>query len=307
MPRIVLCVLILVCTDPIRNSTHVLFSIVFMDELLSLLPRFGFKASVFFHGEFCGQTQFLANESVGQLHLVSKGQVIMEHNDRPPLHVTEPSLVFYPRPYDHRLVVPQENLASLLCANVRFHDAARNPIALALPDVMCIRLNEEAGLAPTLSLLFAEALVEDIGKRMMMDRLCDMLVIHLVRYARKMKLIRKGAIAGLSDIQIAPVMVMLHAEPGRAWSVVDMAALARMSRTTFINHFQSVVGMPPAEYLTGWRMELAKTYLKEGRSVKEVAQTVGYSYQPGFTNAFKSRCGVSPTDWLKHACEDDAW
>lgn len=277
-----------------------------MDELLSLLPRFGFSTSVFFHGQFCGRTQFSAGESTGHLHLVNKGQLIMEHNEGPPLHVTEPALVFYPRPYDHRLVVPPDNLASLLCANVRFHDAGHNPIALALPDVMCIRLSEEEGLRPTLSLLFAEAAADDIGKRLMMDRLCDMLVIHLVRYARKAKLIRKGAIAGLSDMRIAPVLAKLHAEPRRAWSVADMASAAGMSRTSFINQFRSVVGTPPAEYLTGWRMELSKTYLKDGRSIKEVAQMVGYSYQPGFTNAFKSRYGVSPTDWLKHSSGDNA-
>lgn len=274
-----------------------------MDELLTLLPRFGFSASVFFHGEFCGQTQFLADQSVGHLHLISKGQLVMEHSDGPPLHVTAPALVFYSRPCDHRLVIPTENVASLLCASVRFHSAAHNPIALALPDVMCIRLNEETGLSPTLSLLFAEAATDGIGKRLMMDRLCDMLVIHLVRYAQRTKLVRKGALAGLSDMQIAPVLAMLHAEPGRSWSVADMAAAAKMSRTAFINHFRNVVGVPPADYLTGWRMELAKVHLREGRSVKQVAQTVGYSYQPGFTNAFKSRCGVSPTDWLKQSCE----
>lgn len=275
-----------------------------MDELLTLLPRFGFSTSVFFQGEFCGRTQFLASQSVGHLHLINKGQLIMEHKEGPPLHVTEPALVFYPRPYDHRLVIPSEGLASLLCANVRFHNAEHNPIALALPDVMCIRLSEETGLSPTLSLLFAEAATDDIGKRLMMDRLCDMLVIHLVRYAQRTKLIRKGAVAGLSDRQIAPVLAMLHAEPGRAWSVADMAAAVNMSRTAFINHFRNIVGVPPADYLTGWRMELAKVHLKEGRSVKQVAKTVGYSYQPGFTNAFKSRCGVSPTDWLKQSCED---
>jgi len=270
-----------------------------MDKLLSLLPRFGFSASVFFRGAFCGQNRFLSSEAVGHLHLVSKGPVIMEHNEGPPLRVLEPTLVFYPRPYDHKLVVSPENFASLLCANVHFNQAARNPIALALPDVMCVPLNEETGLSPTLSLLFAEASVDDIGNRLVMNHLCDVLVVHLVRYARKMKLIKTGVIAGLSDVQIAPVLAVLHAEPGRAWSVGDMAAFVHMSRTTFINRFREVVGMPPAEYLAGWRMELAKTYLREGKSVKEVAQAVGYSHQPGFTNAFTSWYGVSPTEWLK--------
>jgi AraC-like DNA-binding protein len=235
------------------------------------------------------------------LHLVRNGPVVMEHRDSPPLEILEPSLVFYPRPFDHRLVIPPDNLATLLCADVRFNFADRNPVALALPDVMVVPLDEETGLSPTLSLLFGEAEVEDIGKNLVMDHLCDVLVIHLVRYARRMKLIRTGAVAGLSDVQIAPVLAALHAEAGRAWSVEDMAVMARMSRTTFINRFRDVVGQPPAEYLANWRMELAKSYLREGRSVKEIAQAVGYSYQPGFTKAFISRFGMAPRDWLKQS------
>lgn len=272
-----------------------------MDQLLSLLPRFGFNASVFFRGEFCGQNQFRASDGAGTLHLVRKGPVLMEHNDGPPLEVLEPALVFYPRPYDHRLLVPAENIASLLCANVSFNYAERNPIALALPEVMLVPLDEETGLSPTLSLLFNEAAVDDIGRRLMLDHLCDMLVVHLVRHASKMKMIRTGSIAGLSDSQIAPVLAALHADAGRPWSVGEMASIAHMSRTTFINRFRNLVGMPPAEYLTNWRMELAEMYLKEGKTVKEVAQAIGYRHQPGFTKAFTSRYGVSPTEWLKQA------
>lgn len=275
-----------------------------MDKLLSLLPRFGFSASVFFRGEFCGQNQFNASEGVGHLHLVSKGPVILEHKDCPPLQVFKPTLVFYPRAYDHRLVVPPESAASLLCANVRFNHAPRNPIALALPDMMCVPLDEETGLSPTLSLLFNEASADDIGRSLIMDHLCDMLVVHLVRYARKMKLLRTGVIAGLSDAQIALVLAALHTEPARAWSVDDMAALAHMSRTTFINRFRDIVGTPPAEYLTGWRMELAKIHLREGKPVKEVALAAGYSHQPGFSKAFTSWYGVSPTEWLKNSFAD---
>lgn len=270
-----------------------------MDRLISLLPRFGFHATVFFRGEFCGHNQFLASEGASHLHLVRKGPVCMEHADGSTLTILEPTLVFYPRPFDHKLVVPQTSLASLLCANVRFNHPQRNPIALALPDVLLVPLDEETALSPVLSLLFAEAPVEDIGRGLVMDHLCDILIVHLVRHARKMKLIRSGVMAGLSDTQIAPVLAALHAEPGRAWSLEDMAALAHVSRTTFINRFRDVVGTPPAEYLANWRMELAKSYLKDGRPVKEVAQIVGYSHQPGFSKAFTSRFGMSPSEWIK--------
>lgn len=274
-----------------------------MDKLLSLLPRFGFRTSVFFKGEFCGNTQFLASEGMGHLHLVRRGPVVMEHPDLPPIEITVPTLVFYPRPFDHQLVVPPDNLASLLCANVSFNDAVRNPIALALPDVLLIPLDEESGLSPTLALLFVEAAEDDVGKRLVMDHLCDILVVHLIRYARRMNLIKTGVLAGLSDTQIAPVLIALHTNAGHPWCIEEMASLANLSRTGFVNRFRAIVGMPPAEYLTNWRMDLAKTYLLQGRSVKEIALDVGYSFQPAFTKAFSSKVGVSPTEWLKQASQ----
>lgn len=271
-----------------------------METLLSLLPRFGFSTSVFFRGDFCSHNQFLASDGLGHLHLVRKGPVDMVHQQGPTLSVRDPSLVFYPRPYDHRLVVPDGNTASLLCANVRFAHANRNPIALALPDVMCVPLSDAPGLAATLSLLLAEDASDGLGRQLIVDGLCGVLVVHLMRHAWKENLIKAGVMRGLADVQLAPVLSALHADPGRPWSVEDMAALAQVSRTSFINRFRELVGIAPARYLTAWRMNLAKNLLTEGRSVKEVAITVGYRHQPAFSKAFASWCGMAPTEWLKH-------
>jgi AraC-like DNA-binding protein len=268
-----------------------------MDRLLSLLPRFGFRASVFFQGAFCGQNQFLTGEGVGHLHLVRDGSVIMEHTDAPPIEVHAPTLVFYPRPCEHRLVVPSRSQATLLCANVHFNHVERNPIALALPDVLLIPLDAHPGLAPTLTLLFMEADEEDIGKRLVTDHLCDVLIVHLIRHAKKKNLIAAGVLAGLSDPYLAAVLAAVHADPAQSWTIEKMASAAQLSRTLFINRFREIVGVPPAEYVANWRMELAKSYLLEGKAIKEVARDIGYAYQPAFTKAFTGKFGVSPTEW----------
>jgi AraC-like DNA-binding protein len=85
-----------------------------------------------------------------------------------------------------------------------------------------------------------------------------------------------------------------------------MADLAHMSRTSFVNLFGKIVGMPPAAYLAEWRMGLAEAMLKEGRPVKEAALAIGYGNQPAFTRAFIARHGMSPTEWLKRGHEASA-
>ena len=49
----------------------------------------------------------------------------------------------------------------------------------------------------------------------------------------------------------------MHADPGRRWSLGELAAEAGMSRTVFAQRFREKVGETPIAYLTRWRMMLA--------------------------------------------------
>lgn len=67
-----------------------------VDRLQSLLQRFSVSAHMFHSGPLCGINDFDAN-GFGQLHLVRRGplQVLHDGGDRT---ITEPTLLFYPRP-----------------------------------------------------------------------------------------------------------------------------------------------------------------------------------------------------------------
>lgn len=274
-----------------------------MDSLSALLPRFGFNANVFFSGEFCGVTHFNEGEQVGHLHFVRAGEIVMEHCDTPHLEIRTPSLVLYPRPFDHRLVVSPTSPASLLCATLSFKEAQRNPFAMALPDVMVIPLAALSGLETALALLFGEAAQSYSGRKIVMDRLCDILIVQVIRYALEENLVKAGVLNGLSDRAVSVVLSAIHDQPSRAWLLEDMAALACMSRTKFANHFKQVTGKTPGEYLLEWRMALADNLLRERRSVKEVGLAVGYSDQPAFSRAFTAHFGMSPTEWMRKSDE----
>jgi AraC-like DNA-binding protein len=60
------------------------------------------------------------------------------------------------------------------------------------------------------------------------------------------------------------------------------------------------MGEPPLTYLTEWRMQLAEELLADpDRTVAQVARAVGYADQFGFSNAFKRRKGLSPTEYRR--------
>jgi AraC-like DNA-binding protein len=89
----------------------------------------------------------------------------------------------------------------------------------------------------------------------------------------------------------------VHADPARAWTLASMAAEAGMSRARFAAHFAQIVGVPPGEYLTGWRLGLARTMLRRGLPVKQVAVEVGYANASALGRVFSQRLGQSPARW----------
>ena len=86
-----------------------------------------------------------------------------------------------------------------------------------------------------------------------------------------------GWLRALGDRRLAPALASMHADPGRAWRLEDLAKEASMSRTSFVVHFREVMGVPPLTYLTNWRMRLAERDLSAGPSVAETVRSVMHS------------------------------
>jgi AraC-like DNA-binding protein len=95
----------------------------------------------------------------------------------------------------------------------------------------------------------------------------------------------------------------MHEKPRRSWTLDDLADTAGMSRTRFATHFRAVVGRTPIDYLTRWRMTLARQLLAKGKSVKSVAAQVGYENAAAFSRVFARITGDSPRDMARPRIE----
>jgi transcriptional regulator GlxA family with amidase domain len=94
----------------------------------------------------------------------------------------------------------------------------------------------------------------------------------------------------LADPRLHRVLAAMHTEPAQAWTLSSMVAVAGMSRARFAAHFTSRVCVPPGEYLTGWRLGLARALLRRSLPVKQVAADAG--------RVIARRFGSSPGAWL---------
>lgn len=270
-----------------------------MDRLSEFLDRHVFNATVFFDGRFCGDNHFSGVSGLGQLHVVRSGTVVMHHTDRPSLHINEPTVLFYPRGLQHHLVVPPGSGVNLVCANLALESEEVHAPVLLLPDCLHVRLADAPMLHNTLELLGNEAQSQLGGRRLVLNRLCEVLVVQLLRHAHATGQLQLDALSGLSDPGLARVLAAVQRQPSQPWPLDALARMAGMSRSKFASHFHKEVGMPPAEYIAQRRMKLARQLLRQRLPVEHVAIRVGYQSQPAFSRAFIARFGVAPSAWLR--------
>ncbi len=268
-----------------------------MDRLDALLSRFTLSAEMFHSGPLCGLTEFAPSPGLGQLHLVRCGVVEVTH-ERFCARIDEPSLLFYPRPLAHRFVTDGEG-ADMACANVRFADHDRHPLALGLPPFVALPLQDLRGAQTVLEVLFAEAFAPRCGSRQLVNRLFEVVLIFILRALIDGGRVQQGVLAGLADSRLCRALVAIHEDVSRPWSLASLANLAGQSRTQFANRFRQIVGTTPGEYLTLHRMHIAQDLLRNGRSLEQVAAAVGYSGQSAFSRAFIDSVGVAPSAWRR--------
>ncbi|MHC8285969.1 helix-turn-helix domain-containing protein [Pseudomonas sp. XS1P51] len=270
-----------------------------MDRLSTLLSHFGVSAGTFHSGTFCGTTGFDGDQACGHLHLLQAGELTLKLADERDIQLDRPTLIFFPRPYRHRLFAPDAADTQLVCASLTFDGGAGNALAAALPDYLVLDLDEVPAMAGTLDWLFNEAFGGICGREAMMDRLFEVLVIQLLRHILSDRDQSPGMMAGLADPRLARALSLMHDTPGKAWTVAELSAAANMSRASFAEHFRLVVGQTPVDYLVSWRISLAQKRLREGKSIALIADEVGYESPSALARAFRRKTGTSPREWLQ--------
>ncbi len=196
--------------------------------------------------------------------------------------------------------------ALLLCGFCRFDESIGHPALLHLPPLIHLRLGDlgaEPWLAATLKLLALEAALGAQGTQAVLSRLIEIVVIQATRRLASAGE-GSGFIAALADPALAAALRAMHAGPEKAWSVTRLAAEAGMSRARFADRFAAMVGLPPMEYLTRWRLLKARALLGDtGLSIDDIAEACGYASLPSFTRRFKAEFGIGPGSFRRQQRE----
>jgi AraC-like DNA-binding protein len=276
-----------------------------IDRLSALLERFRVRARLFHSGPLCGVTRFDAEPGRGFLHVLRRGELSITHKAitgvARRIEVSEPTVIFYPQPLAHDFHNAPKEGADFTCASLNFEGGSSHPLVRALPPLIVLPLRQVEGISESLALLFAEASRVRCGHRLLADRLFEVVLLQLLRWLLDHPEeggVSGGLLAGLSDPSLARTLTALHENPGMDWRLEAMAERAGMSRSAFAVKFKQTLGVTPSDYLTDWRMSIAKSLLISGKSVQLIADQLGYANASALSRVFAQRAGVSPRVWV---------
>lgn len=161
-----------------------------------------------------------------------------------------------------------------------------------LPAMIHLRGVERLSLL--VRLVAEEARADRPGRDLVLGRLVEIMLIEALR-SMPGEDAPPGLLRGLGDARLAQAMRQMHGDPAQPWTMAGLARHAALSRSAFFDRFVRAVGLPPMEYLLGWRMALAKDLLRRrDLALDDVARRVGYGSASTFSTAFSRHVGQPP-------------
>jgi len=174
-----------------------------------------------------------------------------------------------------------------------------NPLLSALPRRIVARGVAGDWLTEFPRQVVAEANESRPGGDTVLTRMAELMFVEVVRrYVASLAPRDTGWLAGLVDAVVGSALRALHERPDHAWTLPELAHTIGASRTVLVERFSALVGIPPMQYLTQWRLQLAADHLARGSAkVATIGTRVGYESEAAFSRAFKRATGQSPSAW----------
>jgi AraC-like DNA-binding protein len=156
-------------------------------------------------------------------------------------------------------------------------------------------------VAPVLDQAVAESRQSRAGSAAVLERVSEMVFVDAARrYLESLPEGRSGWLAALRDRHVGRAMGLLHARPAEPWTIDELGRQVGLSRSALHERFVELIGQPPMQYLTSWRMQRGAALLREGNAtVATIAQEVGYDSEAAFARAFKRLVGQPPAAWRR--------
>ena len=198
--------------------------------------------------------------------------------------------------------------SKLICGFLGCDLRPYNPLLSTLPSMIRIPAPKQ-GQDPLSSLIefaLSETRQTRGGERCLLLRLSEVMFVEVLRrYLRVSSRTESGWLEGLGHPVVGKALGILHRDISYNWSLHSLADAIGTSRSTLAERFTQLIGVPPMQYLTNWRMQVAANRLMEtSLKMYAIASEIGYESEAAFSRAFKRVIGMSPKAWRERNTEN---
>lgn len=196
----------------------------------------------------------------------------------------------------------------LICGHFSFEPHTKHILMDRLPPFIHLKnYGEHAGkwMEATLRVIGDEAGGQRMGGDLIALKMSEAILAQAIRSFIESNDAPEWGLGGFSDPNLRRALDAFHKAANKGWTVETLANAAGMSRTSFAVLFQKKMAMTPMEYVTGWRMEIAKRLLMQpSNTLTDAAEGVGYASDSAFARAFKKETGMTPAGFKKMKTAD---
>jgi AraC-like DNA-binding protein len=192
----------------------------------------------------------------------------------------------------------------MVCGYLACESTLFNTVLGALPRLMIVPMRDTPGgqwLMSSIHFSLAECATPKAGAGTVLAKLSELMFVEAIRrHIENLPPEQQGWLAGLRDRFVGKALALMHSKPAHGWSVDELASHIGLSRSALAERFGALIGCPPMQYLTRWRLQLAADLLRTSRRpLAAIAAEVGYDSEAAFSRAFKRELGTAPAVWRR--------
>lgn len=204
---------------------------------------------------------------------------------------------------------PVPGILHIYLSPTRFSPAA---LGIDLDQSMVASLGYQKSFQDPLLAEIAYAIASELENqtsagRLLADALSISLAARLVQKhlgTSALDVSRPMACKGLDRRRLSRVLDYIEANLEDDLAIEKLASIACLSQFHFARVFKAAVGRSPHRYISGKRLDRAKTLLAGGdRSLVDIALALNFSCQANFTRAFRQATGQTPGQYRRHVSD----
>lgn len=197
---------------------------------------------------------------------------------------------------------PAHQQHGIVCYDIDSPSPTSDTVFKLLPPwVILNQPQQPVDMQAIIRMIQAETTTNGPGSQPIVQRLSDVLAMHLLRAVINTHQQLTGPLAALQDRQLRGLVLAIIDNPASDWSVECMAAKAFLSPSAFAERCHKQTGMAPKKLLDQLRLQRARMLLSRTElSLDLIAEQLGYQSAAAFSRFFKRYAGCSPSQWRQH-------